>query len=463
MPTAPPDPVRVFIRQMEATVAARTMLKGGEKVLLAVSGGADSLSMLHAFVRLRKRLDVQIEVAHFDHRLREGSDKDARFVAREAQKLDLPFHPGVAEETEPVKGQSPEESARNRRRAFLNAVAKQHGFDRIATAHTLDDQAETVLMHVLLGAGRRGISGIPPVRWRMIRPLIDLRRADTEAFCRALKLKPRHDPTNDDRSFLRNSIRHDALPYLTTNYNARLSEALARMADIQRDEDRLLDKIASDAGAPEPREGGYAVELATLRAMPVALQRRLIRLCARVAGPGISAAHIERVRALAEAGKDGKRLDLPGSIEARIEGGELILGDTRATRPPVAPVELNVPGETELAGWGLTVNAFISSEAPERLPDGKGACVLDADRCALPLRVRRVAPGDRFQPLGMTGAKKVGDYFTDRKVPVRDRGSVPLVEDAKGAIVWLIGHGISHRARILPGTRTILHLTAEEA
>lgn len=454
--------MRTFVDGVAASIERREMLKGGERVLLAVSGGADSLSLLHASEMLRSRLDLEISVGHFDHRLRDDSADDARFVEAQATSLGLPFYLGVADATETPKGSSPEEAARDRRRAFLAKVARKEGLDRIATGHTLDDQAETVLMHVLLGAGRRGISGIPPVRWKLIRPLIDRRRAETEAFCAALGLTPRMDPTNEDMTVLRNSIRHEALPMLSSRYNARLIEALARMADISRDEDYLLDSLAALAANPQKREDGGAVALTTLRSMPIATQRRMIRLLARVAGPGISAAHIERVRALADAAIDGKRLDLPGSIQARIEGGDLVIGEVEISAPPPEPMVIDVPGETELAGWGLTVRAFMSAERPATFPDGRSGCVLDADRLTLPLRVRPVAPGDRFQPLGMTGVKKIGDLFTDAKVPVRDRGKVAVVTDANDQIVWIVGHGISHPVRLNEQTVSCLYLRAEE-
>lgn len=457
-----PDPVGAFVAGVAATIEAREMLKGGERTLLAVSGGADSLALLHVFVRLRAALRLELEIAHFDHRLRDGSAADAAFVEEQARTLGIPFHLGVAEDTETPKGTSPEEAARDRRRSFLNQVARDQTIDRIATGHTLDDQAETVLMHVLLGAGRRGVSGMAPVRWKVIRPLIDRRRAETEAFCAALDLEPRQDPTNNDRSVLRNSIRHEALPMLTARYNARLAEALVRMADLARDEDYLLDQLAAASAQPDARADGGAVELASLRAMPLATQRRMIRLLARVAGPGISAAHIERVRALADAGIDGKRLDLPGSIQARIDGDALVIGDAPVAVPPPLPMQVDVPGETELAGWGLTVRAFISPERPRTFPDGRSACVMDAEQITYPLRVRPVASGDRFQPLGMTGMKKVGDLFTDRKVSLRERGKVAVMTDADDQIVWVVGHQIADPTRLRDETSSCLYLHVEE-
>lgn len=451
-----------FEQAVRATVERRGMLKGGEHVLLAVSGGADSLALLHAMHALAPALRFDLHVAHFDHGWRADSGKDADFVRAEADRLGIGCTVGTAEPGR-ARGRSPEEDARNKRMAFLSATARAIGATRIATGHTLDDQAETVLMRVLVGAGKRGISGIPPVRWWVIRPLIDLRRADTQEYCRALGLRPLQDPTNEDTSLLRNRIRLHALPMLREGFNRRLDEQLARMADIARDEDYYLDQQAALAAAPERVGDELSLRLDVLLAMPVPLQRRAIRLLARTLGPGIDAEHTEAVRALAAKGKTGSSLDLPGLLTARLEYGCLVVGTDDAKPLPRTPTVLTVPGETELLAWGTRMVTWVTDERPSDWPDGVQRCVVDAERVPSPLLVRRWRTGDTFRPLGMARRKKVGDFFTDARVPVRRRREVPIVSGEDGTIVWIAGHRIDDRVKVTERTRSFLWMGFEES
>lgn len=452
--------VEAFLAQVRTTIAERGLFKGGERVVLAVSGGADSLALLHAFARLAPEFGFELHVAHLDHRLREGSERDAAFVARQARTLGLPVTVRAADDNEPIKGMSPEESARARRLRFLSETAESIHATRIATGHTMDDQAETVLMRVLVGAGRRGLSGIPPRRWYYVRPLIDCRRAQTEAFCRALKLRPRHDPTNDDPAFLRNTIRTEILPVLTQKVNARLVESLARLADIERDEDYELDRRTSSLVGPEDTGAGSRLSIDALKELSVALQRRAVRLLARNEGPGIDHAHTEAVRALALRNETGKTLHLPGGLSARTEYGFLLIGRTPSSEAPREAVVLAVPGETDLDAWGFTMRCWIGSHRPETWPDGRESCVLDADRAPLPLRVRRARPGERFRPLGMARQKKVGDFFIDEKVAKGRRSAVPIVASDEYA-VWVVGHRIDDRAKVTVRTRRYLWMAVQ--
>jgi tRNA(Ile)-lysidine synthase len=443
------------------TILARGMLKGGETVVVAVSGGPDSLALLHVLTRLARGFDLTLHVAHFDHRLRAGSAADAAFVSRAAARLGLPGTVRAAGPTDTPSGLSPEEAARERRLAFLEDVADATGAARIATGHTLDDQAETVLMRFLIGAGRRGLGGIPPVRGRFIRPLIDARRSATEAFCRALRLRPRRDPTNADLAFLRNLLRLEVVPLLEERVNARLAETLGRVADVMRDEDAYLDERAAEALASEVAEGGLRLPVEPFLALPPALQRRTLR---RIAPLG--ADHVESLRALVLGGETGDTIDLPRPLNARLEYGWLIVG-----RPPSPPsreadpaaVSLTVPGETNLPSWRVRLIAWVSAVRPSAWPDGRGVCVVDASRVFLPLRVRRPKPGDRFRPLGARGVKKLGDFFTDAKVPRERRAETPLVVDASDQIVWVVGHRIDDGAKVTARTARYVWLEVEPA
>jgi tRNA(Ile)-lysidine synthase len=443
-----------LIDRARATISRRAMFKGGETVVVAVSGGPDSLALLHVLVSLAPELGLTLHVAHFDHRLRDGSAKDAAFVSRVAARLGLAATSRAAEGNDVPRGMSPEQVARERRYAFLEEVADATGADRIATGHTLDDQAETVLMRAIAGTGVGGLGGIRPVRERIVRPLIDARRADTEAFCRALRLRPRRDPTNTDTAFYRNAVRAELMPILVERFNVRSVEALARLADLARDDDALLNEIASTALVPEIAEGGVLFDVASLLALHPALQRRVIRAAAR-----LDAAHTERVLALARSGSSGDAIDLPSPLNARLEYGSLLIGRAPSRPAPVAPVALAVPGVTDLVPWSMRMRTWVEERAPSVWPDGRRSCVLDANRVGAALEVRRPRRGDRFRPLGMPGGKKLGDFFTDAKVSRTDRDRCALVTNTDD-IVWVVGHRPDDRFKVTARTERFLWLEA---
>jgi tRNA(Ile)-lysidine synthase len=292
--------------------------------VLAVSGGADSLALLESMVRLRDNLELALHVAHCDHGVRATSADDADFVRARAEAHGLPFHLGHAQ-PEPPKGSSLEEHLRKERGDFLVRIAGEVGASRILTGHTLDDQAETVLMNMLVGAGRRGLGGMPATRWRTGRPLIDVRRADTEAFCAALGLEPIEDETNRDPAFLRNRIRHQVIPLLR-EINPKLDEHLAHLSDVSRDEDYFLDAVAVATVPPVPVDGAGGVHLEALHAAPMALQRRVVRILARNEHLPLTGAQVDQILSMSRTGRDGASIDLDGALSAWLEGGLLMLG-----------------------------------------------------------------------------------------------------------------------------------------
>lgn len=447
-----------FVSSVASTIRRRRMLKGGERVVVAVSGGPDSLALLHALRALAPSSGLELHVAHFDHRMREGSEADAAFVARVARRLSLPITLGSAPPDPRPAGLSPEEAARERRLRFLEDTADATGADRIATGHTLDDQAETVLMRLLTGAGARGLGGIPPVRGRFIRPLIDRRRAEIESYCRMLGLRPRQDPTNEATAFLRNAIRRDVLPFLAGRVNGRLPEALARTADVLRDEDELLDRMAAEAVDLQRDAEGARVDADRLLALPVALRRRVVRLM--LGPPGFDLAQIERILDLAESGRSGDSLDLPQPLKARLEYGSLLIG--RATSPASATeaIPMLVPGRTDLPWSGAAVTVWEERVPPAAWPDGRTVCVVDAERAGGPLVARRRRRGDRMTPLGMRGSKTVADLLSEAKVPRAERDTVPVIASADG-IVWVAGHRIDELCKVTARTKRFMWMAFE--
>jgi tRNA(Ile)-lysidine synthase len=452
---AEPRAVREVVARIRETIARRRMLKGGERIVVAVSGGPDSLAMLHTLARIAPGLDLELHVAHFDHRLRDGSAADAAFVGRAAARLGLAATICAADATDVPAGLSPEEAARERRYRFLEDVADGLGATQIATGHTLDDQAETVFMRVISGTGVHGLGGIPPVRGRIIRPLIDVRRGQTEAFCKALRLRPRLDPTNADPAFKRNAVRNDLIPALIERYNVRTPEALARLADIARDEDAFLGELAEQAVPVEQRGDETAIPVDRLLALPPALQRRALRRTW-----DLDAEHTENLLRLAETGKTGDQISLPAPLNARLAYGSLLIGRAPSRPEPSDPVTLAVPGVTDLSPWSMRLRAWIETRPPSGWPDGRRTCVLDAGRVGEAWTVRRPVAGDRFRPFGMSRSKRLGDFFTDAKVPREERERVALVT-AGEEIAWVVGHRVDDRFRVTSTSERFLWMSVE--
>jgi tRNA(Ile)-lysidine synthase len=325
----PPAVARVLERVV-ATARAHDMFSAGATVVVACSGGPDSICLLHALDRLRRLFRIRVAVFHFDHRLRPGSERDAAYVERQAGRLGLPFLLREAIDR-PARGESVEAWARLARYAALTEAATELGADRAALGHTLDDQAETVLLGLARGGGLDALAGmapvasLPPMGLSAVRPLLETSRRETTAFCRALRLRPREDPTNRDPRFLRNRVRREVLPLLESRLDRNVRRTLARTAANTRADAEYLDAVASEAARriTGVRDDDVRIDASALLALPRPIAARVVQQALRVAaamsggwGPDPGAAHIEGVLDLA-AGRPGRRIDLPGDLAAQ--------------------------------------------------------------------------------------------------------------------------------------------------
>jgi tRNA(Ile)-lysidine synthase len=319
----PPAVARVLER-VTATARAFEMFEPGGLVLACVSGGPDSVCLVESLVRLRRLLGIRVAILHVDHGLRPDSAEDAAYVRRLAARLGVPFE-HVEAVGRPARGTSVEAWAREQRRAASLSVAREMAAAAIATGHTLDDQAETVLMRVLSGAGAAGASGIPPVLRPWVRPLLDVRRSETEAFCRSLGLRPRADPTNQDPRYLRNAIRLGGLPALERATGRDVRDALARTGALLREDDAELSRQAEAAfGELAHVEGSRASTTVRLRAValaaePPAIAARVVQRAAHAIGASVTRADVDAVLDLA-AGRPGRDRSLSAGLRARRRG-----------------------------------------------------------------------------------------------------------------------------------------------
>lgn len=312
----PPAVARVLER-VTATVREHEMFLPGQTVLVAVSGGPDSVCLLESLVRLRRLFAVRLEVFHLDHRLRSDSAKDAAYVARAAGRHRLPFHLRVAGGA-PARGESVEAWARERRLIEMGAVAREIGAARVAIGHTADDQAETVLLALVTGSGIRGLGGIAPVSGPWVNPLIDVARQDVQASVRALRLRPRVDPSNRDTRFLRNAIRLRGLPALERAVGRSLREPLVRTAaGLREDADELMRQtsaVLADVVVDTPT--GVDLHAVALLDQPRAIAGRIVATAVYACGVTCERADVLAVLDLAE-GRPGRRRDLSSGLKAR--------------------------------------------------------------------------------------------------------------------------------------------------
>jgi len=455
--------VRDFIREHH-------LISGRQKLLIAVSGGPDSVCLLHILVELQKELGIGLHIAHLNHQLRGAeSEADAQYVAELAQQLHLP----ATIEARDVKGYqarqrvSLEEAAREVRYGFLAQAAGAIGADRVAAGHTADDHIETILMHLIRGTGTRGLRGLQPIsHWpspdnnlTIVRPLLAVNREETVSYCQHHQLKPRTDTTNRSLSPLRNRIRQQLLPLLRS-YNPRIAEALIRTARIAGDDLDLLDGESSRLWREIAQKQGNAIifDKEKFLQSPPARQRHLLRMSIeKLSGDlkDIEARHIEEIMT-ALTKPAGKMLNLPAGLVFSIDYHKYLLGpDPAALAPfPVLPgeIELVLPGTTQLPGWRIEA-AIIGREAMKNDADDFSA-YLDLDKTGDKLTVRRRKTGDRFQPLGMSQPKKLGEFMIDSKIPGAWRGRIPIVCSPQH-IVWVVGWRIDDRAKVSESTKRI--------
>jgi tRNA(Ile)-lysidine synthase len=455
-----------FIREQHLT-------SGGRKLVVAVSGGADSVCLLHVLASLQKGLGIKLHVAHLDHRLRGAeSEADARFVAELAQQMGIP---STIESRDVPAHQarhhlSPEEAAREVRYNFLAEVAGSVGAQEVMVGHTVDDHVETILMHLIRGTGTRGLRGLQPLNlWKssghqlkVIRPLLQVSREETAEYCNRHRLAPRMDTSNLSLSPLRNRIRQQLLPLLRS-YNPQAAEAILRTARIAADEIAFLDEeVAGLLGEIASKEGNIViVDKERFLRLPAALKRHLLRASIEeLLGnlKDIETRHIEDIMDAQEK-PAGKRISLPDGLIFSVEYDKYLLGrDPAALSPfPVLGAEslLNIPGRTPLSEWQVGAE-IIDRERMAEMDDDFTA-YLDFDKTGDRLTVRRRKPGDRFQPLGMSQIKKLNEFMIDAKIPHSWRGRIPLVCSSEH-MLWVVGWRIDERARVTEASRRVLRL-----
>ena len=459
--------MRSLAQSVQAYIRKHRLLRAGDRVGAAVSSGADSVALLRVLLELRRELGIVLSVVHFNHKLRkEESEADERFVAELAlqHKLVLRSAHGDVGRYAAEKRLSLETAARELRYEFFFRLLREGAVNRLATGHTLDDQAETILLRITRGAGTRGLAGIYPQisvpgsgadgpqlsafgsqeDLAIVRPLLGTRHSDLEAYLRAIGQDWREDASNQDLRHARNRVRHEILPSLERNLNPAVRELLAETAEIAREEEeywqeqvkRVLPEIASAEGDQSAKD----LDFAGLRLLPLALQRRVVRATAESVGLRLEFHHVEEILALAHGG--AKSAELPNGWTVSRGQRFLRFEPTRATDERDYEYTLRIPGTVEIAELGTRLDALLVPVGGKEgyNPDN----LLNPAFLGNELRVRNWRAGDRFWPAHSKRPKKIKELLQDRHISGTDRRLWPVVVSAS-EVVWMRGFAVPRR------------------
>ncbi len=492
-----------LLKTLTKTIQHHTMFEKDDRVLIGVSGGPDSIALLHLLIRLAPRHQLKLGVAHLNHSLREDmSDNDAAFVSSHTQSVGLKCY---CRKEDIHKYQrrhklSLEHAARRVRYRFLIRTAEEERFNKIALAHHCDDNAELILMNLLRGSGPLGLSGIPPVRnaagpkIKIVRPLIDVSKRAILDYLDELHLPYITDVTNADAKYLRNRIRHHLIPFLQASYNPSITQTLNQLANITRTEEEWIERQLSPffkKAVIAQSHGSVSFSVLKLSANHPAAIRRIIRRAIHdIKGDSkrISYTHIALVIQLLKDGPVIGSIDLPDRIRVWRNDDNLVFThektDLRRQKPSTAnikapvftypipkPEKWNQTGARSLTnekqsvfcfavtikeiGVHLQFSHFPINRLHFRIDPNPNIACLDSDTLCFPLTLRNWHCGDRFRPLGMTGSQKLAKFFNNKKIELAQRFNCPILL-SRNEIVWVVGHRMADGFKITSSTQKVL-------
>ena len=463
------DPALLTV--MRSTIERYRMFAPGDHVVVAVSGGADSVALLSALCELAPEMKLSLTVAHLNHGLRaEAAQKEAAFVKNLAHKLAVPYiYERRDVRTEKLaSGECLQEAARTVRYRFFSDVLANCHAQKLALGHSMDDQAETVLIRLLRGASTRGLGGIPPVRsGGIVRPLINVRRASIECFLQERGINFVPDTSCDEPQYLRNTIRHELLPLLARQYNPRVVEALCTTAALARDDEALLqDATALADEALKLKDDSVHIPVSLLENHPH-LSGRIIRRALELLNGtcrGLTSLHTDAILTLLDSRGSSKKISIAGGLVVQREYSELVMSPEHNRASFHLQVD-TLPADVQLPHINARVHIrtlTIAADTALQRTDGSDTVHLAADSISLPLVIRSWKPGDRIQPFGFNAKKKVKTIFAEKKIPVRLRMSIPLIESG-GRIISIGTLRIAEHCRVTPPCRKVIAVTITDA
>lgn len=453
-----------MIEKIRQTIAKYRLLENGDRVIVAFSGGADSCALLLCLAGLAETFRLKLTVAHFNHGLRGAeSDEDEMFCRKLAQELRLDFVREKMSRPSVPKGVSPEDYFRRERYRFLDKVATEHGGNKIALGHHLQDQAETILINLLRGSGLDGLKGFLPMRGnKYIRPLLEVSRHEISDYLKLAGIEYREDSSNKSNIHLRNHVRNELIPFLKEEYNPRIERCLARTAEIIRRDDEFINgfigEILVSSDIQETKdEVSFSADF--LKSLHAALGFRLIRSLLEGLAPegkGFSSSHVQLLVDLAITGSSGKEISLPYNLRALKEYDRIVIKSKGGKDVKDYEYPLSIPGKVD-----LKERHIILSTRRARVDEIDFNCscrtYFDDGKIKGPLVVRNRRQGDWFEPLGTRGSQKIKKLFIDRKISRRKRDSIALIADHE-SVIWIEDMHLSDRVKVTSETRDVLIL-----
>lgn len=451
-------------KQVIDNILEYDLIKEGENIVIGVSGGPDSMALLYLLIEAKKQIDFNINIAHVNHGVR-GSDakEDELFVEKKAKELNIPYYSrevdmlGYAKE----KGISAEEAGRELRYGFFREILSDLGGGKIAVAHNMNDQAETLLMRILRGTGIDGLKGMDYIVDDIIRPILNISREDIETYIKENKIDTVLDKTNLMPIYTRNKIRLELIPYLENNFNPNIINALWRLSQTSSLDSNFLEKYAEERYSQllkNEDKGGIVLDIYRFNKEEINIRQRIVRKSLeKIVGnlQGFGEQHISNVIDLVQSGNTGKEVHLPHNIVCRVnyDNLEIYKNFGESKKDFIFDLDLGY-NELDSIGYDIGINVLDISQINLR-EKRENRRYFDFDMVKGKLFVRNRRNGDRFVPFGMEGRKKLKDYFIDEKISRDVRDNIPLIVDEEN-ILWVIGYRTSDLYRVTKNTKNVL-------
>ena len=461
----------MLLDQVKRTIDRYHLLEKGDRLIVGVSAGVDSMVLLHLFIAYREAFDLSLIVAHVNHGLRpEESEKEAELVQKESARLGLPFEYGQfnVKEFQKLGGLSPQDAARRIRFHFFYDLLQRHHAQKIALGHNADDQVETVLLRLIRGSGLQGLKGILPIReGKVIRPLLEVGRGEIESFAIEKKIPALVDSSNLKKDYLRNRIRLALIPLIEREYQPNFKEAVLKTSIILREENDYLEKGAEEAYQKiiQEERDTLSFKFSEYQSLHQAIQWRVIKkILGRIYDGGIVKeegewSDVHKIYQKLHQSSPSFLLELPHEVWVEKRYDIVLLGKGGVKPLPPFEVELPSPGRTFIEEIGKEV--VIEEVNRDKFRNYSGpstTALMDYESLQFPLKMRNFRPGDRFYPLGVKGTQKLKDFFIDHKVPKFERPKIPLLISGE-MIAWIVGYRIDERVKVTEKTKKVLTVT----
>lgn len=456
----------MLIESVRKTIMSHRLFRDRDEILVGVSGGHDSVTLFHILKEISKDTGYKLYIAHVNHGVRGvESDGDEEYVRDMASANGVPFYSKKVDMNLYAKerGLSAEEAGREIRYSFFREILKKEMVGgKIAVAHNRNDQAETVLMRVMRGTGVDGLKGMDFVNGDIVRPLLNVPRADIEKYCEERGLEPRIDRTNFENIYARNKVRLELIPYIEKNFNQNLIDTVCRMSDIIRKDAEYLERVSEkeyrDIALCE-KHNIVSLDNEKFKKLDMAIRYRVGRIAiSKVLGnlEGLEEKHVRILSEFSEMSKTGKSIDLVRGLVAKLSYDKLSIEKSEKKSGIRYNYKMEIGKPLQIKEIGATIKSSLTDvDSVELGLKERYTKHFDYDEVSEDISIRNRLPGDKVHLLGMSGRKKLKDYYIDEKIPKDERDHIPLVE-IDGEIVWIIGYRTSDKAKITSKTKTVL-------